>query len=65
MSQPQGATKWYPYSPNWRVGNDRPMGQLHCPIDRLMHTSEIREIISDLNPYVCAECEKSGNVRVG
>ena len=24
----------------------------------LIHTSKIREIISDLNPYVCAECEK-------
>ena len=23
---PQGATKWYSYSPNRRVGNDIPMG---------------------------------------
>ena len=48
MSAPQGATKWYPYSPNWKVGNDSPMGPLHCPGVRLMHTSKIREILSDL-----------------
>ena len=43
--QPQGATKWYPYIPNRRAGNDSPMCPLHCPGVRLMYTSKIREII--------------------
>ena len=45
---PQGATKWYPYSPNLRAGNDSPMCPLHCLGVCLMHTSKKREIISDL-----------------
>jgi len=55
---PQGATKWYPYSPNRRVGNDSPMCPSHCPGVRLMHTSKIREIIVDLLSYARVECEK-------
>ena len=57
---PQGATKWYPYSPNRRVGNDTcsPMCPSHCPGVRLMHTSKVREIIVDLLSYVSVECEK-------
>ena len=31
MFPAHGATKWYRYSPNWRVGNDSPMSPLHCP----------------------------------
>ena len=41
-------TKWYPYNPNWKVGNDSPMGPLRCRGVRLLHTSKTREIISDL-----------------
>ena len=39
--RPQGATKWYPYIPNRRTGNDSPICPLHCPGVRLMHTSKI------------------------
>ena len=48
MSSPQGATKWYPYSPKTREGNDSSMGPLQRHGVRLMHTSKIREIISEL-----------------
>ena len=41
MFPPQLATKWYPYSPNWRLGNDSPLGPLQCLGVRLMHTSKI------------------------
>ena len=60
MSQPQGATKWYTYSSNWRVGNDILIGPLHCPGVRLMQTSNIREIISDLWPLW--PCRSSGEL---
>ena len=45
MPQPQGPTKWYPYNPNLRAGNDGPMCPLHCLGVCLMQTSKIREII--------------------
>ena len=32
MSPPQGATKWYPYSPNRRAGNESPIGSLTLPL---------------------------------
>ena len=47
MSPSQGATKWYPYSPNRRKGNDSSMCPLHFPSVHLMDNSKIREIISN------------------
>lgn len=28
--EPLGTTKWYPYSPNLKQGNDNPIGMIHC-----------------------------------
>ena len=58
VSEPQGATKWYPYSPNWRVGNDSPMCRADCRGVRLVISSKVREIIGDLLSYARVGCEK-------
>ena len=44
MPPPEGATKWYPYSPNRRAGNDSIMCPLHRQGVRFMHTSKIRPV---------------------
>ena len=64
MSPLQGATKWYPYGPNWKVGNDSPTGHFHCLGVCSMHTSKIREIKSELLSLCLCRMLKSGKVRV-
>jgi hypothetical protein len=53
-----------PYSPNWRPGNERPIGPLYCLGICSMHTSKIREIMALLSPLYHGEMLKNAKVQV-
>lgn len=44
--------------PKFETGNNSPISPLHCPGNRLMHTSQKREIMGHICPYIIAKFGK-------